>query len=277
MPTQVTLEQYATIRARVRTRGALRVVLEEEKLAEESWNEARTNWSAAIDEELSRNETDLVSRFVAAFKTASAPPPLRASEPPALSLPSPQRPIAKASYQLQRPVPPADAGAHEPPLNRSGVPAPAPALAQRPPSHLQSTIFHPDGMPIPKASPFVAPATPPPQAQASSMPVAPRIGSGTSLASLPLPASEVLPFKGGKHSGENVPGWTVEHYAALCIDLVASGAAKHEVLMRYGIVEQQCEAMNEYWQNKILDDASIGSRWERASADRRAWWRQGGR
>jgi hypothetical protein len=63
--------------------------------------------------------------------------------------------------------------------------------------------------------------------------------------------------------------FSVERYAALCVDLIESDRDNSEVLREYGITAAQKRALDEYWTQKMTEDTTTWLAWDRASAERR--------
>lgn len=122
------------------------------------------------------------------------------------------------------------------------------------------------------------------EAAGAALPFSPPVdeASKESTPFVPPELSEALPVLaspvGGDESGEPEPDagpngspmdFTVERYAALCVDLIESAGDNNEVLTEYGITAAQKRALDEYWTQKMTQDTTIWLAWDRASAERR--------
>ena len=96
--------------------------------------------------------------------------------------------------------------------------------------------------------------------------------TGTVMASASM-ARSTLPFdKRGRAAlaePKNVAGWTVEQYAALCIDLHVSGRAEAEVLASAKITREQYVRLDAFWEQEMHREPALRDRWTRASEARR--------
>jgi len=64
------------------------------------------------------------------------------------------------------------------------------------------------------------------------------------------------------------PGWTIARYAALCIDLHASGMPEERVLAMAQLTRKERLALDDHWQRRMLEDPALRLEWK-AHADRR--------
>jgi hypothetical protein len=117
---------------------------------------------------------------------------------------------------------------------------------------------------VPEAAPGPKLPAPPPAPQMERSALAGRTAFGSSG------ARPSLPFARGK--GANLPdlppGWTLARYAALSIDLYASGLPEDEVLRLAGLTRAQVKALDAYWEARMFDEPSLRAEWK-AFADAR--------
>ncbi len=108
-----------------------------------------------------------------------------------------------------------------------------------------------------------SPAVPPSSARA------PSAQSGFTMAGS-SGARPSMPFmRAGTPNPESIPpGWNIQRYAALCIDLHASGLPAERVLSMAQITHEQRLALDDYWQARMTQDPSLRAEWQ-AHADRR--------
>jgi hypothetical protein len=119
------------------------------------------------------------------------------------------------------------------------------------------------------AAPAPSPAPPPPSA--------PSVQSGRTVAGS-SGARPSMPFmgRGAPQSASVPPGWTLQRYAVLCIDLYANQNPPAEVLVHAGITQEQRQAIDDYWQQKMREDPALRAEWK-VHADRRQAELQGPR
>jgi hypothetical protein len=79
-----------------------------------------------------------------------------------------------------------------------------------------------------------------------------------------------MPFmRGGSPNPESLPpGWSIQRYAALCIDLHASGMPEERVLAMAQLSRDQRLALDNYWQGRMTQEPALRAEWK-AHADRR--------
>jgi len=75
------------------------------------------------------------------------------------------------------------------------------------------------------------------------------------------------PNSGVPAEADPVQRFTVQQYAALCGDLMASAGAHPAVLERYEITALQKAELDAYWTQKMSQDAAIWLAWDRALAE----------
>jgi hypothetical protein len=123
------------------------------------------------------------------------------------------------------------------------------------------------------------------EAAVAALPFSPPVdeASEESTPFLPPELSEALPAlappvardKSGEPEPDAGPDgspmdFTVERYAALCVDLIESaGNNNNEVLTEYGITAAQKRALDEYWTQKMTHDTTTWLAWDRACAERK--------
>lgn len=117
--------------------------------------------------------------------------------------------------------------------------------------------FAPDAMPGPEPPP-------PPARSPQRAPLAGRTAFGSSG------ARPSLPFARGKGANppDLPPGWTLARYAALSIDLYASGMPADEVLRVAGLTRTQLKALDAHWEARMFEEPSLRAQWK-AFADAR--------
>ena len=117
--------------------------------------------------------------------------------------------------------------------------------------------FVPDAMPGPEPPPH-------PARKPERSPLAGRTAFGSSG------ARPSLPFARGKgpNPPDLPPGWTLARYAALSIDLYASGMPADEVLRVAGLTRAQLKALDAYWEARMFEEPSLRAEWK-AFADAR--------
>lgn len=79
-----------------------------------------------------------------------------------------------------------------------------------------------------------------------------------------------MPFArmGAPNPSSCPPGWTIARYAALCIDLHASGLPEERVLAIAQITRDERVALDAYWNQRMMQDPALRLEWA-AHADRR--------
>ena len=115
------------------------------------------------------------------------------------------------------------------------------------------------------------PGTPssPSQPAAPASSPRPAVQSGFTMAGS-SGARPSMPFmRAGAPNPESIPpGWNIQRYAALCIDLHASGIPEERVLAMAQITRDQRIGLDDYWQARMTQDPSLRAEWQ-AHADRR--------
>ena len=97
------------------------------------------------------------------------------------------------------------------------------------------------------------------------------VPTGTRVAS-EAQSRQTLPFqrkRGARVPGENLPGWTVERYATLCIDLHASGRSRVDVFREYQLTDASFTSLDAFWEDELARHPQIHRRWAEASAEHR--------
>lgn len=123
-----------------------------------------------------------------------------------------------------------------------------------------------------------APAPDAPQSPPSS-PRTPSVQSGRTVAAS-SGARPSLPFmgRGAPNSVATAlpPGWTLQRYAVLCVDLYANQNPRDQVLAHARITPEQHQALDDYWQQRMQEDPAVRAEWKH-HADRRQAELQGSR
>lgn len=221
-----------------------------------------------------------------AAPSPSAPPP---------TAPSPSPPAATPSYLHKDAAPPRGLPSHlvsGPPPSAPPAPLPppiaigvsfaappvapppvlaigVPLAAAKPRASLDGTALLSGPLPgvreaaqLPFKSGGVEPPKLPTQAPRSS------ISTGTRMAPEGMPIHSV-PFESARRAEGNLTGWTVERYAALCIDLSLAGRPRPDVLRDYGLDEARFGPLDSYWEGAVAKDAALQQKWTEACARRR--------
>jgi hypothetical protein len=89
------------------------------------------------------------------------------------------------------------------------------------------------------------------------------------------PTQPALPFNPANAPAGGGPpgGLTMEQAVSLHVDLASpqGGASPADVLRRYGLTEDQHQALARYWAGRTATEPSVRERWERACGAYRAW------
>jgi hypothetical protein len=123
----------------------------------------------------------------------------------------------------------------------------------------------------PASLPFLESERPVPSRRVSPEIRLPAVATGTRVASDAL-SRQTLPFqgkRGGRVAGANLPGWTVERYATLCIDLHASGRPRDDVFREYQLTDGSFTSLDAYWEDELSRHPELHRRWAAASAEHR--------
>jgi len=159
---------------------------------------------------------------------------------------------------------------------------------------LKGTEAVADEAPAP-ALPFRAsvPGEPPAQAKAEPRSLVPAGMRGfTNLSGTqgvnPLPAGPALPFAGAKGpppappppapppplAGKpplDLPSFSVEQYASLCVELELDPARAAETLQRYRLTQEQRTALDAAWRERMAQAADLYASWSQAVTRYKAW------
>ncbi len=136
----------------------------------------------------------------------------------------------------------------------------------RAPQALVATAHLPEGSAAPEAKPFEGIRRHPPtvhlQAGLPEQSGFTRAGSSGGRPSIPFqrgpaPSEDALPR-----------GWDLARYAALCIDLHATGLPEPEVLKVAGITNEERRALDAYWEHRMVREPALRVEWK-SHADRR--------
>jgi hypothetical protein len=96
----------------------------------------------------------------------------------------------------------------------------------------------------------------------------PAFQSGFTVAARPLPRKS-LPFRrNAAPIAAPPPGWDVERYGRLCIDLIRSGLDESVVLQRAGLTPEQRRSLDRYWEDRMFAEPELRLMWKSA-CDRR--------
>lgn len=81
---------------------------------------------------------------------------------------------------------------------------------------------------------------------------------------------DTLPFRAGESASKvTVEGWTVEHYASLCVEL--ERGARETVLARYRIDEAKRQALERQWNDKFSTSTRLARLFLKARAQYIEW------
>jgi hypothetical protein len=236
----LSIEQYAWISATLSTATAaeLPAALARLRLTVETRAELEAGWDAFLNADGAARTTFMLAlgRQLEALPRPRVAPPERAVAEQA-SLPRMTVALREGSSAAPGPNP------DETQLGGMATDRPLP--------------FVPEAVPVPKLPP-------PPAPKVERSALAGRTAFGSSG------ARPSLPFARGK--GANLPdlppGWTLARYAALSIDLYASGMPEDEVLRVAGLTRAQLKALDAYWEARMFDEPSLRAEWK-AFADAR--------
>ena len=156
------------------------------------------------------------------------------SVPPARAVPLPLPPVSDHWFE-------------------SNAPAPAPAF-EHPPAALRGThafAARPD--PSLSTLPFHGEAAPPSATAAQAVPHE-AIGETSMVPALDLDA-EVLPFS-PRSMDPHLKAFTVENYAALCVERAAQPSDTTRIALRYHLTEDQLERLDAHWRQRLAADAT---------------------
>jgi hypothetical protein len=70
-----------------------------------------------------------------------------------------------------------------------------------------------------------------------------------------------------------IPEYTVERYASLRVELHEYSSRSAEVLARYQLDRETCDALDDDWKNRFKADPALRSRFLEACERYRAWLR----
>jgi hypothetical protein len=123
----------------------------------------------------------------------------------------------------------------------------------------QPLPFVPGAVPAPKL-----PLPPTPKVERSALAGRTAFGSSGARPSLPFARGK------GATPPDLPPGWTLARYAALSIDLYASGMPEDEVLRVAGLTRAQLKALDAYWEARMFDEPSLRAEWKTFADARKA-------
>lgn len=292
----LSLERFAEVRAAIERTGDRDAALAQAGLEAREWLRLQRHWLRELAEEIANGGAELAARYCRAFTGASEPSP--AGSPAATAAPAPAGPLHVPSYlaAVPSPAPPPLATAAAPPPAplpsaaavpftgtamvfelprgpampfREGppaavAPAPAPPTPSAPPARSGETamVFE---LPRGPATPFPGPASPRrPPSPAPSESALPVSESGTVLdigltlagPSTPFTAPEAGPF-----------GFTVQGYAELIAACQEPGAAREQVLARFGLDAVSFADLDGAWKAKLRAEAGLTLEFHRRLAE----------
>jgi hypothetical protein len=164
------------------------------------------------------------------------------------------------------------------------TPAALPAV-KRAPAALSGTsmaFVAPKGPALPFASkePNASPPEAPPAPAPAAMPAvkrAPAALSGTSMA-IVVPKGPALPFSQESPAPTPAPApeaapiaLSLEQYASLCVELGSAPASAPEIFKRYGLTQEQAEAVDAHWKKRVSEDPAARAAFDRAYQAYQAW------
>lgn len=262
----------------------------------ERWAAAQRAWGTAITDELGRDETELLTRFVRALgqtgrRLMEFPPyledlgaPIDPNAPDAEELAARMRTsLASPGAESELPRPsfavaqvaasgPSPWAAHAHPAPTPSTP---PASASSP--SVEAPAWMPKGMlgltdvggtvaapvgPSAPALPFEA--TPPSVSSPPQAPLPPPLPPGRPPTRAP---GSALPTR-------MIPALSLEQYASLCVDLEADPGRRSETLRRYQIAEEHHASLEAHWQARMTAEPTLAAAFQSARAAYRAWLAQ---
>jgi hypothetical protein len=177
--------------------------------------------------------------------------------------PKPEVAPAPSKPEVGRPPPPGVV----PPFRQVSLPQDSPhPRVNKAPAALVETSHLAEGSAPPEAKPFVqgGPRHPPTMHLPAPLPQQSghtRMGSAGRRPSMPFQ-------RGAAPTGPLPPGWTLQRYAVLCIDLHASGLDEAEVLRSHAISTDERRALDAHWEHRMMVEPALRAEWK-AHADRR--------
>ena len=297
----LTLERFAALQAEIDAGGVRDALLAREKLSLDTWLAAQRGWFALMAAELKKNRFDIAQRYAALY--GEARPELVGLAPENEEQPTPSddlnETVAAMNLNIRDVLPfgvaqtvegmpdtlddTEDADtikpAEKPP--EKPLPAATPFEARPPPQKREVikplAVVKPvkgeidrtaealvlnldDALPF-KAGEAVAP---PPASPEPDL-------SGATMFASSGDFSETLPFQrdGESASKVTVDGWTVEHYASLCVELERGNRAS--VLARYRIDEPKRQALERQWNDKFSTSTRLARLFLKARAQYLEW------
>jgi hypothetical protein len=306
----LTIGEYATVLAHLFHYSAepRADVLLRLEVHEGEWKEADERWSDAMIQELLEENHALGDTFNDAFvpvkrrlkqekpeiasltplrpPLAAAKPLVAIAEPPTLPALAPTAPV----FALPAPVvaPPAFIFAPPAPVLSSDRDSLVP-VGMRNFKSLKGTEAAQDAAPAPTL-PFRAPVSGEPSAMAkpeshSLVPAGMRGFtnlSGTQGVN-PLPATPALPFAAAKgpppapppplavKPPPDLPSFSVEQYASLCVELELDPAHTLETLQRYRLTQEQRTALDAAWRERMAHASDLYAAWSQAITRYKTW------
>ncbi|HZO11598.1 MAG TPA: hypothetical protein VFB62_00015 [Polyangiaceae bacterium] len=298
----LTLERFAALQAEIDAGGVRDALLAREKLSLDTWLAAQRGWFALMAAELKKNRFDISQRYAALY--GEAQPELvglaRDNDGQPASSDELNETVAAMNLNIrnvlpfgvaqtvdgmdtlddtedadtlqpdkksaEKPLPAATPFEARHPKKKSEVEKTPPVAVVKPlKSEIDSTaealvLNLDDALPF-KPGEAVAPPLAAPQ---------PDLSGATMFASSG-DFSETLPFQrgGASESKVTVEGWTVEHYASLCVEL--ERGERSSVLQRYRIDEAKRQALERQWNDKFSTSTRLARLFLKARARYLEW------
>ena len=139
--------------------------------------------------------------------------------------------------------------------------------------------LHPVGQSLPFVAGAAAPMRPPLSVPLPPPRVVARCGGPDEASSSPITGNEaVLPFPVAAsrkpasviQTGDSLPGtFTVELYAALCVEFMEAPSLGEATLTAYGITPAQKVKLDAYWTQRMAEEPAVWLAWDRACSAHR--------
>lgn len=263
----LTVASYAEITALLRHYPPERSgqVLAQKGVAKDQWDAAAAAWSQTIEDDMTRDQPQLVLSFAATFKETRKRLTI---EQPELPLPreqplpaAPAAPVPMTSTSLPRPIPDATFPAESPWAGRAPLPAAdrtsdvLPAIAE-------------DSLPFgPTPSPAFVAQMSAPAAQRDSW----ESSAVNETAAVPAIEGEGAPITLPFRRTDASLAWTMEQLASICAELSVSPEKKDEILRRYKVDEPAWQRLHAELQRRVADDPRERDHFQALLTEFRSW------
>ena len=305
----LTLERFAALQAEIDAGRARDELLAREKLSLDTWLAAQRGWFSLMAAELKKNRYDIAQRYAALYGEARPElvglPPEHDAQP--TSSGDLNETVAAMNLNIRDVLPFGVAQAvHGMPDTLDDTEDADTVLPGRQPAEKPLPAATPfearlakksDTLPVPKTPVAKPPVSKPPvvksaidvTAEAGVLNLDDALPFKPGEAVVPPPASpepdlagatmfassgdlgDTLPFQrgGASESKVTVDGWTVEHYASLCVELERGSRAS--VLARYRIDEAKRQALERQWNDKFSASTRLARLFLKARARYLEW------